>query len=167
MRPALMHQALMRPVVLATALALCVCAFQEVPCQSQFLKKLGQELLQGQSGSQGGGAQGMPGMTQQGTPAGSTNLPAGQYMMTNMQTGQGFYIMVNGNGQMFATVPNNQQMPANTNMMLAPQGAVPQQQVPQQQQGGVGGFFKGTLNNMLQNQLSPGAQQGVPVQQQY
>ncbi len=156
-----------------------------MPVQAQFLKKLGEGLLQGQ-----GQNQGMAG--QQGQPAGSTSLPPGQYMMTNMASGQGYYIMVDGNGQMFASIPQGGQQMQNQQLQNQPgaggfrgalQNLVPgmqqqagmqqnmttpggyQQQQPgmqQQQQGGLGGFMKGTLNNLIQNQAVP--QQGYGQQ---
>ena len=132
-------------------------------CQAQFLKKLGQELLQGNSAMPGQNGGGLAG-----TPAGSTNLPPGQYMMTNMNTGQGFYIMVDNQGQMYASQPQaGQTMPGQFGAGAVMPG---QQTMPgqfgagqQQQQGGVGGFMK----NLLKDQLMPGQnQQGMPMQQQ-
>lgn len=144
--------------------------------EAQFLKKLGQELMSGATGQGGAGTAGQP--------AGTTNLPPGQYNMNNMQTGQSFYVMVDNNGQMYASVNNNG--------MIQPGGMVPgavapgmgqrggllqqglqgltggqnmnQQMQPgmqQQQQGGMGGMMRGTLGNFLKNELTP-QQQSVP-----
>jgi len=157
------------------SLLLLAMTFCAMPCQAQFLKDLGKELLGGAGGQQ---------MQQQqqtgaaGTPAGSTSLPPGQYMMTHMGTGQGYYVMVDNNGQMYASVPQGNQAPAaqSTGGPLggALGGLVPQMngqtqpQQQQQQQGGFGGFVKGTLNNMIKNQLSPAQGTGAfPAQQQY
>lgn len=154
------------------SLLLLAMTFCALPCQAQFLKELGKELLGG------AGAQQMPGQQQQaGAPAGSTSLPPGQYMMTNMGTGQGYYVMVDANGQMFASVPQGGQVQAPQAVSGPLGGLVPQlggqaqlqQQQPQQQQqqGGFGGFVKGTLNNMIKNQLTPSQGAGsFPVQQQ-
>lgn len=150
-------------------------------CQAQFFKKLGQDLLNGATG------QNMPGQFGGGTagqPAGTTNMAPGQYMMTNMGTGQAFYILVDNNGQMYASIPNNNGMQPG---MVQPgmgqagvgqggmggllqqgagllQGGGQQQGfgqtgMQQQQQPGVGGMMRGALGNFLQNQVSPQAPQ--------
>ena len=116
-----------------------------VPCQAQFLKTLEKDLLGGQGQAQQQGA--VPGQQGQGSLIGNVNIPPGQYMMTNVQTGQAFYVLVQA-GQMFLSGP-----PASPQMMAPGQGMMQQQ--PQQQQGG--GF-----GNFLRNQLAP--QQQVPNQ---
>ena len=137
----------------------CLLAAANVnPCEAQFLKKLEQSLMQGQgpNGLLGGGP---------GQMAGNTNLPAGQYMMTNMQTGQGFYVTINPQGQMFITSPagNQQQMmPGANGQGLPPQGVAPAL-MQQQQSGGVGGMMKNGMGNFLRNELAPG-QQAYPQQ---
>ena len=152
------------------ALFLLVSCLLAAPnCEAQMLKKLGQELLNGASG---GGMPGMNGAGTAGQPAGQTNLPPGQYMMSNMSTGQGYYILVDGNGQMYASLPNgvqNQGMTQQNGMMGGATGggiggllqnftggqnnAYPVQQ--QQQQGGVGGLMRGPLGNFLKQELTP------------
>ena len=121
------------------AMALLALVFVATPCQAQFLKKLEQQFIGGQGQGQQQGM--MPG--QQAQVVGNVNLPPGQYMMTNVQTGQGFYVVVQ-NGQMFLTGSQS------TPQMMAPgQGMM-------QQQGGMGGL--GGLGGLLKNGLSP--QQG-------
>jgi hypothetical protein len=117
------------------ALLLLALGFIATPCQAQFFKKLEQDLMGGQN----------PGQTQvQAQLVGNVNLPPGQYMMTNVQTGQGFYVVVQ-NGQMFLS--GQQGIP----QTIAPgQGAI-------QQQGTGGGF-----GNFLKNELAP--QQQFPNQ---
>ena len=112
-----------------------------VPCQAQFLKQLENSLLGGQ---QPGQQQGMTSLV------GNVNLPPGQYMMTNVQTGQAFYVVVQ-NGQMFLTG-----QPVQQQMMVPGPGMMQQQQ---QQQGGMGGLLNGGLGNFLKNGLAP--QQGA------
>lgn len=117
------------------------------PCDAQFLKKLEQTLMQGQ-GMYGG----------QGQLAGNTSLPAGQYMVTNMQTGQGFYLTVNPQGQMFVSSPapgQQQMMPGANGQGLPPQGVT--------NQSGFGGMMKGSMGNFLKNELAPASQ---PIPQQ-
>lgn len=147
-------------------------------CQAQFLKKLGQDLLNGNNN------QNMPGQFGGGTagqPAGTTNMPPGQYMMTNMGSGQAFYILVDNNGQMYASVPGNNGMapgmvqPGMGQVQQGGMGGLLQQgagllqgggaqqqgfgQPAQQQQPGVGGMMRGALGNFLQNQIAPQPQQ--------
>lgn len=145
--------------------SLMVSAASVQPCEAQFLKKLEQQLMQGNQGQAGllGG---------QGQAAGNTSLPAGQYMMTNMQTGQGFYVTVNPQGQMFVTSPANgqqqqQMMPGANGQGLPPQGVAPGV-MQQQQSSGFSGLMKNSVGNFLKNELNPGAQQ-MPQQvpQQY
>jgi len=139
------------------AVALVALAFAGTPCHAQFLQKLEQTLTGGQ-----GQQQGMPGQLNQ--VIGNVNLPPGQYMMTNVQSGQAFYVAVQ-NGQMFLTGPGQQapqMMPGQGGGGIFPQqgqGFLQQQQG----QGGMGGLIKNGLGNFLQNQLAP--QQG-PVQGQ-
>jgi hypothetical protein len=130
------------------ALTLLVFVLAAVPCQAQFLKKLGEEFLN--QGQQQGA---MPG--QQPTMIGNVNLPPGQYMMTNVQTGAAFYVVVQ-NGQMYLIGTAQQQM------MNSGQGLLQQGQT--QQQGGLGGMIKGGLGNFLKNELTPqGNSTGVPM----
>jgi hypothetical protein len=139
---------------LAISLAVGALIFAIAPSQAQFLKDLQQNFLgggqqQGQMPGQFGG-----GVQQQNAFIGNVNLPPGQYMMSNVQTGQAFYVLVD-NGQMYLSGQPGGQQP------LAPgQGGLFQQ--PQQQQGGVGGMLKEGLGNFLKNQIAP--QQQVPNQ---
>ncbi len=130
---------------LAAALSVVASGVTMAPCQAQFLKTLQDSLLGGQNAQQGTGFN-QPQMSLVGT----VNLPPAQYMMTNVQTGQAFYVTVQ-NGQMFL---GNQQ--------VAPQNFMPNQNMaPQQsgqQQGGLGGMVKNGLGSFLQNQMAP--QQG-------
>lgn len=142
-------------------------------CEAQMLKKLGQELL---NGATGGGMPGMNGAGTAGQPAGQTNLPPGQYMMSNMSTGQGYYILVDNNGQMYASIPNGTQtmapgMVQQGGLMGGGTGGVggllqnftggQNTGYPQQQQGGVGGLMRGGLGNFLKQELTP-QQQAQP-----
>jgi hypothetical protein len=121
------------------AVSLVALAFGGVPCSAQLLQKLEQGLMAGQ------GQQGMmPGQQAQATMIGNVNLPPGQYMMTNVQTGQAFYVAIQ-NGQMFLT-----------GQQVAPQMMAPGQgMMMQQQQGGAGGLMNGGLGNFLKNELAP------------
>jgi|GEM_PF-1121399 hypothetical protein len=135
---------------LAAALSVVAASISMAPCQAQFLKTLQDSLLGGQAAQQQANSLGQPQLTLVGT----VNLPPAQYMMTNVQTGQGFYVTVQ-NGQMFL---GGQQ--------VAPQNLVPNQTaIPQQQTGGFGGMVKNGLGNFLQNQIAPQqGQQLVPNQ---
>lgn len=136
------------------------------PCQAQFLQDLKDQFLGG-----GGAAAGQ--YQQQPQIIGNVSLPPGTYMMSNVQTGQAFYVAVQ-NGQM-ALVPQpgvapNTVAPTTGGLggalggLLSPQQ--PQQQLygqPQPQQGnGLGGLVRSGLTNFLQNQMTGGQQ---PVMQ--
>lgn len=107
-------------------------------------------------------AQGMGGQQQvAGSNAGNTNLPAGQYMMTNMYNGQAFYVTITQQGQMFAADPRTVQVffqPAGGQPPLMNQGfgqQMPlqqQQMMPQQGGGGIGSLLKNTLLNQYGQQ---------------
>ena len=128
----------------AASALLLILVLAAAPCQAQFLKKLEQEFL-GQ-GQQQGLTPGQP------TMVGNANLPPGQYMMTNVQTGQAFYITIQ-NGQIYLTGQAVNQ---------PGQGFVQQQQQQQQQPpSGLGGMIKGGLGSFLKNELTP---QQAPVQ---
>jgi len=119
------------------ALSLVALIFIGIPCQAQIFKKLEQDLMGGQS----------QGQTQvQAQLIGNVNLPPGQYMMTNVQTGQGFYVVVQ-NGQMFLS-----------GQQATPQGMMPPGQGGMQQ--GAGGGF----GNFLKNEFTPQQQQQTPYQ---
>lgn len=135
------------------AVALVALAMAGTPCHAQFLQKLQDTLIGGQGQGQQQGM--MPG--QQSNLLGNVNLPPGQYMMTNVQSGQAFYVAVQ-NGQMFLTSPGQQGAP----QMMPGQGMFQQPgqgMLPQQGQGGMGGLIKNGLGNFLQNQLAPQQQQ--------
>ncbi len=135
------------------AVAMVALAFAGTPCQAQqFLQKLEQKLTGGQGLGQQQGM--MPGQQSPANVIGNVSLPPGQYMMTNTQSGQAFYVVIE-NGQMFLSGPGQQQAP----QMMAPgQGMFQQPGMLQQQQqggGGVGGMLKNELGNFLQNKLAP------------
>ena len=136
-------------------LAILATAALAVPCRAEsFFKDALRSATQGMGQQQQGVA---------GAAAGSTNLPAGQYMMTNMYNGQGFYVTITPQGQMFAQDPRTVQVvfqPAQGQFVN--QGMPPQdlqqgmpgmpQQAPQQG-GGFGSLLKNTLmNNFAQPQ---------------
>lgn len=132
------------------------------PCQAQFLQDLKDQFLGG-----GGAAAGQ--YQQQAQIIGNVSLPPGTYMMSNVQTGQAFYVSVQ-NGQMVLA-----QQPGATPNTVAPATGGPggalggllapqqQQQYGQPQQGnGLGGLVRSGLTNFLQNQMTGGQQ---PVMQ--
>ncbi len=140
------------------AISLLALLFVAAPANAQFLKKLEQEFAQSQTGQGALGGLGslLPG--QGGSQsAGTTSLPAGQYTMTNMQTGQAYYVMVNTSGQMFASVApgGGGMMQPNAQQYMNPQQLQQQQMLQQQQQGGMGGMMKGGLGNFLKQELAP------------
>jgi hypothetical protein len=123
-----------------------------MPSSAQFLKKLEQELVGGQQ---------QTGQPAQPTLLGTVNLPPGQYLMTNVQSGQAFYVLVQG-GQMYLSNQAVQQ-PQQQGFLpgvLPGQGLMPGQNgqgLPpgQQQQGGMGGFVERGLGNFLKNEIAP------------
>jgi hypothetical protein len=142
------------------ALALVTVVFAIAPCHAQMLQKLEQGLLGGQGqgapGMMPGGAAMMPGMQGmmgggmgQQAMIGNVNLPPGQYMMTNVQTGQAFYVAVQ-NGQMYLSQGGPQMMPPGQGMMPGPAMMPPQQ----------GGLLNGGLGNFLRKELAPQAMPG-------
>jgi len=108
---------------IAAGLSIAAAGVSMAPCQAQFLKTLENSLLGGQNAQQGTGFN-QPQLSLVGT----VNLPPAQYMMTNVQTGQAFYVTVQ-NGQMF--LGGQQIAPPN---LLQNQNMAPQQ--PMQQQNG-------------------------------
>src|SRR5262249_30319661 len=116
----------------------------------------------------GGQQQQQPAPQAQPTLIGNVNLPAGQYLMTNVQTSQAFYVVVQG-GQMYLSsqpAAQGQGLLQGAGQGVIPgvgqgvipgvgQGLIPGQQPQQQQQGGVGGFVERGLGNFLKNELSP------------
>jgi hypothetical protein len=140
----------------AGVISLLAVAAAASPVQAQFMKQIEQGLLGGQSQNQ------MPGMlpgqqntagfgqTQNANLVGNVNLPQGQYLMTNVQTNQAFYVMVQ-NGQMFLSGDASMQP------------AVPGAQTMPPQQGGMGGFMKGGFGSLLKNELQQRQQQQQAV----
>lgn len=139
-----------------------------LPANAQFLKNLEHSLLGG-AGQQGG----MPGQAQF---IGNVSLPTGNYMMSNVQTGQAFYVSVQ-NGQMYlsqGTTPAGYGglMPGQNGGGLPPSfgGFMPGQNggglAPggQQQGSGLGGVMRGGFGNFLKNELMPGQQQQPMLQ---
>ena len=133
-----------RHAIASIAGVVTLLALAAVPCQAQFMKQLGQELLGGQNQNQQGllGQQNTAGFGQMQTAnlVGNVNLPQGQYMMTNLATNQAFYVTVQ-NGQMFFS--NDQ----------SAQQTLPGAQGLQQQPAGIGGMVKNGLGSFLKNQL--------------
>lgn len=86
-------------------------------------------------------------------PSGNTNLPSGQYMITNMNSGQSYYAFVNQSGQLLVQDPRALQF--SVQQQGAQIGTAVSGQSQSQSGSGFGGFLKQGLQNMLQNQLSP------------
>lgn len=119
--------------------------------QGGIMSQIGGLLGQGQGQLQGQGS----------TLVGNVSLPPAQYMMTNMQTGQAFYVTVQ-NSQMFL---NNQPMGQGAGQIMPGQimpGQIPAGQMTQQ--GGLGGLMQNGLGNFLKNELAPQQQQSLPNQ---
>jgi hypothetical protein len=92
--------------------------------------------------------------------AGSTNLPAGQYMLTNLNSGQALYVVVNAQGQLLAQDPRyleiNVTAPANA--AAIPGTAIPGAAIPGQQQqsgGGFSGLLKQGFESYMQKKMTP------------
>jgi hypothetical protein len=112
--------------------------------QGGIMSQIGGLLGQGQIQGQGS------------TLIGNVSLPPAQYMMTNVQTGQAFYVTVQ-NSQMFL---NSQPMGQGTGQVMP--GQIPAGQM--MQQGGLGGLMQNGLGNFLKNELSPQQQRSLPNQ---
>ncbi|MBX9568697.1 MAG: hypothetical protein K2X77_07370 [Candidatus Obscuribacterales bacterium] len=102
--------------------------------------------------------------TAQGVLTGTTALPPGYYSITNMQTGQAFYLSVAPGGQTFAIDPRTvqgfntaqQQVPQQPQEPVDAQAQAPAQPtMTQQAMSKVGAAAKSTLTNYLQNKLAP------------
>jgi hypothetical protein len=119
-----------------------------VPCQAQFLKKLEQDFL-------GGLGQSMA-PQQQPTLIGNVNLPPGQYVVTNTQTGQAFYVFIQ-NQQMYLTGSQ-----ASPQMMPGQRGLQPNLMQPPS----MGGFIQGGnwKDRVLRNELLGPQQQSPSLQ---
>jgi hypothetical protein len=112
--------------------------------QGGIMSQIGGLLGQGQIQGQGS------------TLIGNVSLPPAQYMMTNVQTGQAFYVTVQ-NSQLFL---NSQPMGQGTGQVMP--GQIPAGQM--MQQGGLGGLMQNGLGNFLKNELAPQQQQSLPNQ---
>lgn len=90
---------------------------------------------------------------------GTTSLPTGQYMMTNINTGQSYYIFINAQGQLMAQDPRALQF--NVQQLNIPAvtaaGTAPAATTTTPGQGGFGGMLKQGLNSFLQNQMNNGS----------
>lgn len=97
-------------------------------------------------------------------PAGQTSLPAGQYVITNIGTGQALYAVVQAGGQMMVQDPRVLQISV-TQAAPAPlsQGQIQPGQ-PGQPGNAWGGMIKQGLGNFLQNKFAPAGAAGVPGQ---
>ena len=100
--------------------------------------------------------------------AGQTSLPAGQYVITNVTTGQALYGVVAPGGQLFVQDPRVLQISVSAAPpVLNQQGAFPgqpaapgQQPGAQPQQGSMwGGLLKQGFNSLMKNQMAPAGQQ--------
>ena len=99
---------------------------------------------------------------------GSTSLPAGQYMMTNINTGQSYYIFINQQGQLMAQDPRALQfnvqplnLNANTTPVSAPAGSTAAGAATTGG-GGFSGLLKQGLDSFLQNRINQGSTAGAP-----
>lgn len=84
--------------------------------------------------------------------AGTSTLPPGQYMLTNMNTGLALYVVINPQGQMLAQDPRLLQISAQPLSAQQAQQVVQQQE---QQPASFGGLLKQGLGSFLQNKLAP------------
>ena len=100
--------------------------------------------------------------------AGQTALPAGQYVITNITTGQALYGVVAPGGQLLVQDPRVLQISVSAAPpVLTQQGSVPGQPgVPgqpagtQPQQNSMwGGMLKQGFNSFMKNQMAPAGQQ--------
>lgn len=83
--------------------------------------------------------------------AGNSNLPQGQYMMTNINTGQSYYVFINSGGQMMAQDPRALQV----NVLPLTAGTVNPAVPAQTQPRGFGGMLRQGLDSYLQNSVKP------------
>lgn len=87
-------------------------------------------------------------------PAGSTNLSPGQYMLTNLNSGQALYVVIDQSGQLYAQDPRLLQF-----VVQQGQG---QMGAPAQQNKGFGGMLKQGLEDLVRTRMTP--QGTVPAQ---
>lgn len=97
---------------------------------------------------------------------GATSLPPGDYSITNMGTGQAFFLQVAPGGQTFAIdprtvqsylAPGGQAMPQQDPSLQAVDPNAPAPSLTQQAAGKLGGALKNSVTNYLQNRFTPGA----------
>lgn len=82
---------------------------------------------------------------------GTSTLPAGQYLMSNLATGQSLFVVVNQQGQMMGQDPRAVQVSLN-----ASNGAPMQSGMPATTGGGgFGGLLKQGLDTFIQNRTAP------------
>lgn len=88
---------------------------------------------------------------------GTSTLPAGQYLMSNLATGQSIFVIVNPQGQMTAQDPRAIQVslgPTANMPVGAPTGAVsPTSGIPMGG-GKFGGILKQGLDSLIQNKFT-------------
>ena len=86
-------------------------------------------------------------------PAGNSNLTPGQYVLTNLGTGQALIVVIDQTGRLFAQDPRLLQV-------VVQQGVQPGQpgigQVQPQQQGGFGGLIKQGLEDLVKTRGQQG-----------
>lgn len=82
---------------------------------------------------------------------GTSTLPAGQYLMSNLATGQSLYVIVNPQGQMLGQDPRALQVSLGPVQGAAIQSAQPAAPVGG---GGFGGLLKQGLDTLIQNRNS-------------
>ncbi|MBI5173081.1 MAG: hypothetical protein HY986_09340 [Candidatus Melainabacteria bacterium] len=93
-------------------------------------------------------------------PMGNTNMPAGQYMMTNMNSGQSYYVLVNGTGQLLVQDPralqfNVQPLAAATTAGAGTTAQPAQPNAPTTPGGGFSSILKQGLDTFLQTRTQP------------
>ncbi|HMW89078.1 MAG TPA: hypothetical protein PKN86_04790 [Candidatus Obscuribacter sp.] len=93
-------------------------------------------------------------------PMGNTNMPAGQYMMTNMNSGQSYYVLVNGTGQLLVQDPralqfNVQPLAAATTAGATSTAQPAQPNAPATPAGGFSSILKQGLDTFLQTRTQP------------
>lgn len=108
-------------------------------------------------------------------PTGNCSLPAGQYMLTNMRTGQAVYVEIDAGGRMLAQDPralnfavtststtygfNQQTNPATTGGLMSPDGTT-----ADPNKGSMwGGLLRQGVQQIMNNRNAPG---GLPLGQQ-
>lgn len=90
---------------------------------------------------------------------GTSTLPAGQYLMSNLATGQSLFVIVSPQGQMTAQDPRAIQVSlgASATMPIGAQPGAPAtggQPAGAQGSGGFGGLLKQGLDSFIQNKFT-------------